>query len=651
RMRKWVLLIYGIITAFFPFTRTDVFLGGVHKYFWGYYPYRANYIYTVFMTLFMFLWFMCMVSLIRALITTSSDTKKKQLHIIFIAYLVLSIACTDFIAKYEISAYPWGYVPVAVFIFLVFYAIVRYGFLEIETVVHRTALWVLTSACMLVPLYVFWVVYLRADVPHNAAFLTGISFLLFGLFGVYKSRVQPFVDHVFRRRKYDYQTVLAQLSHKLGSNLDIDSIVAALREEFAESLYVRETHILMHKESGNVSQFEEVQSVDESSDSGSGSNRSFLLDEKHPICRWMEQRRRSFCIRAVQEGDLSPNELEEAVRFMRQFQIEALVPIVLDGEIAGLIGLEKRINLKPFSPRDLILLENIGQQIGVIVHNALHHRDVVEMERLDQELSLGREIQTGLLPETPPEVPGIQLAGLMVTAKEIGGDYYDYICNGQKESLRQTVAIGDVSGKGVGAGLLMVMAKTAINTVTAQEEEVTVVLRKANEILYRYMGNDKFMSLLLMQWKPSDRSLCYAGAGHEHIIHYHRNGMTRCPDPSIRRTLVKEHAEAFRCGGIVLGMMPDIGDFMEEHVLQVEPGDKMVLYTDGVTEACSPSGDMFGLERLLDVVEAYGTLSPSLLLDRLKSEIFGFMDHAPQHDDITLVVMGIQEEKQRPGFA
>lgn len=641
QQRKWAIFAFAVMTVLFPITRTNLFLGGVKQYFWGYYPYRANHLYSVFMIFFMFLWSRCLVNLWRACGATKSDIKKKQFYAILVGYIVLSIACVDFLGKYEIPAYPWGYLPVTIFIFSIFYAIVRYGFLEIETVVHRTALWFLTSALVLLPLYYFWVFYLRTDIPHNAVVLTAISFLLFVLFGTYKSRVQPIIDHLFRRRKYDYQTVLAQLSSKLGSNLDIEAIVSALREEFVESLYVRATHILMRKEHGNTGMFEEVLPECSTSEHDGGSDNPLILPDRHPLCQWMEKRRKSFYIRYDQDSDISADQWNEIAGFMQDHRLEVVVPVSIEGDMAGLIGLERRTNLKHFSPRDLALLENIGRQIGVVMHNAIHHKDIVEKERLDQELSLGREIQTDLLPEKAPDIAGIVVSGLMVPAKEIGGDYYDYICSGSEIDKRLTIAIGDVSGKGVGAGLLMAMAKTAINTISAQETDVAVVLRKANEILYRYMGNDKFMSLLLMQWNLASHSLCYAGAGHEHIILYHRNKKIRPQEASLRRTLATDHAEAFRCGGIVLGMLPDISELMEQHSLLVEPGDKIILYTDGVSEACNPNGDMFTLERLLDAIETYGNKPANELLQQLKAEIFRFMNHAPQHDDITLVVMEI----------
>src|SRR4030043_224351 len=122
----------------------------------------------------------------------------------------------------------------------------------------------------------------------------------------------------------------------------------------------------------------------------------------------------------------------------------------MEGKVNALVGIGKKENLQAYTIRDIELLENMGRQIGITIDNALHHEDIVEKERLSEELRLGREIQTTLLPQEIPVIEGLKIAGLMEPAKEIGGDYYDYL---PKAKDRLAIVIGDVSGKGVAAGL------------------------------------------------------------------------------------------------------------------------------------------------------------------------------------------------------
>jgi serine phosphatase RsbU (regulator of sigma subunit) len=217
----------------------------------------------------------------------------------------------------------------------------------------------------------------------------------------------------------------------------------------------------------------------------------------------------------------------------------------------------------------------------------------------------------------------------MLPAKEIGGDYYDFVIPEMGSDLISQaissvgIVIGDVSGKGVAAGLLMAMAKTAIHTLSQEETSPKQILLRTNQILVKHIGAQKFMTMLYFRYDTNTKTLTYSSAGHEHILIYRKEGKV----------------ESILSGGFMLGMVPDIASFLEDHQISLNVGDKIILYTDGVTEARNPQEDLFSLERLIDIIGKQGQKSAQDLLLSIREEVYAYIGTREQYDDITLVVM------------
>ncbi len=242
-----------------------------------------------------------------------------------------------------------------------------------------------------------------------------------------------------------------------------------------------------------------------------------------------------------------------------------------------------------------------------------------EKKRLDEELEIGRQIQMGLLPETGAEVLGMKVCGKQISAKEIGGDYFDFIPKGRN---RLITVIGDVAGKGVPAGLIMVMARTIIHS-TINYANTKRVIDTLNKVIATEKSR-KFMTMIYFSWDNSKKKLFYTAAGHEYILIY-RAATKTC--------------EAIRSGGMALGMIPDLSNITEEKTLTLEPEDKVILYTDGVTEAHNEKNMMFGKDSLISIVESYGNEKPEDLLEIIFEKVQNFMGKQEQYDDITAIVM------------
>ena len=552
------------------------------------------------------------------------SVKKQQIKFMMIAiFLGTLCALTTLPQAYGIKIYPVFFGAIWVYVFFMFYAIIRYRAFEIDTVLHKTILWLaaivllITPASVAISLSMPWFINLYPILRLSILTVALLVFL------IYYNRLKPRIDHLFRRKKYDYQMALSEIPSKIGTELELNSLANRLFKEFKEVLYLRNGLLLVKLPEENV--YQEVGSIgyDRLSERGMAKERaaSLLLDSN-----LIQHLSKHLTVLEKDQLEIDPQYQmikDEALGFFQLNYLELLVPIVLKSSLIGLLGLGKKENLQTYKLKDIQLLEQLGQALGVTLDNALHHQDIVEKERLSEELRLGREIQSGLLPKEVPIIEGLNIAGLMEPAKEIGGDYFDYL---SKAKDRIAIVIGDVSGKGVGAGLLMAVAKTAIYTISSQVSNPRDILIKTNDILYQYMKGEKFMTMLYLEYINQEKKIIYSSAGHEHIIHYQSKNNRCLP---------------IKSGGFMLGMLPEIGDMLEQREFSLEVGDKIILYTDGATEAENNKRERFGLNRLIQTVERHASKNAQELLNSLYQEIKDFMNNYPQYDDITLITMEV----------
>jgi sigma-B regulation protein RsbU (phosphoserine phosphatase) len=347
-----------------------------------------------------------------------------------------------------------------------------------------------------------------------------------------------------------------------------------------------------------------------------------VLRPENELVEWMNRNRKVLERVQVEVNPKYASIKDKALEWFAGHSIELLIPVVLEDRVTGLVGIGKKGDLSHYTIMDVELLEKMGRQMGIPIDNALHHQDIIEKERIAEELRLGQKIQTGLLPQAVPDVFRLMVRGFMNPAREIGGDYYDFITLPDKEKFG--ITIGDVSGKGVAAGLCMAMVKTAIHIFSQKESSPKKILLSTNDILNRHIGGEKFMTLLYLLWNGKESEVTYSSAGHEHIL--------------VCRTS-QDKVEAIQSGGIILGVKQDIESILEEKRIPLSVGDKILLYTDGVTEALNGNRERFGLERLKEVFGKNSGKSVPDLIESVKKEVYGFIGACPQYDDITLVAL------------
>ena len=276
----------------------------------------------------------------------------------------------------------------------------------------------------------------------------------------------------------------------------------------------------------------------------------------------------------------------------RQHNIQSLVlsPLVLENDLLGVLVLQNKLYERYISESDFYLSHTFAHYATMMINSSRMLSQRIEQERVTSELNLGQKIQADLLPHKIPEVEGIELAGSMTPAKEIGGDYFDFF---QRDDGRLGIAIGDVSGKGVPAGMLMTILQTILESKYPFYPNTYELLVDTNKEISRKIKSSMFITMLLFEWDYQHKKLRYTACGHEHILHYSKS---------------QQKLFTLRSGGIALGMTDDVSEILRERELPVQEGDVVLLYTDGVIEERNAAGEMYDLEKLQIFVENHASM-------------------------------------------
>lgn len=248
--------------------------------------------------------------------------------------------------------------------------------------------------------------------------------------------------------------------------------------------------------------------------------------------------------------------------------------------------------------------------------------DLTDKRRLSDELNFAIKVQQQLLPKKFPRIPGLDIIIKTRPATEIGGDSFDVIAR----PTDTIFYIGDATGHGSPAGILMAMVNVLIHTFSGIHSTTRDIAVAVNKFLTPKTTATMFMTLILLRWEHETQKLFYTGCGHEHILVY-RSAMGSC--------------DVIKTGGIALGMTPDISRIAQEKELALAPGDAAILFTDGVTEARNKTGEMFGVERLAKIITEHGNkASAEPIFSAVSREFAEFAGKDfEQADDITLLVL------------
>lgn len=291
-----------------------------------------------------------------------------------------------------------------------------------------------------------------------------------------------------------------------------------------------------------------------------------------------------------------------------------------DGRRVGVFQLLNKAG-GPFEPSDEVFLDALSVHAALALENAQLHRAALEKERQDREIRLVQDVQRAFQPERSERRAGcLELAGLNTLCEHASGDYYDCV---ERSDGRWGVVLGDVSGHGLHAALVMAQARAYLRAFSQVRSAPEAILGEINDFLARDLTAGAFMTMFLALADPGSGTLAWCNAGHP---------------PALLRRARDGVVVPLGAQGRVLGVLPGAG-YPAGEAQALAPGDLLLIYSDGASEAEAPSGERFGEARLVEFLARHGQGPPAAVLDALAAELLRWRAGAPTHDDLTAIVL------------
>ena len=496
------------------------------------------------------------------------------------------------------------------------YAVVKHRVMEIPVLLRRSARYVLVQRGFVVLLFVAAVFAITFFTRTFSRFFQpdpNVGMMLSAAFGIalvwlsapLLKRGTQRIDRAFFRSAYDARVILEDLAEKTRTVTGRTELAALLAQHLNKALrpktfvcYVGTDDSQLIAQSGTVP---------------AGAER---LPSDLPFLVQLATRGKSW--------DVPPSGSDDAEELpvLASLAPECLVPILdHDGRLSGLLVLGQRLSEEPYSSEDKRLLDSVASQAGIALENIrLAEKMAERMEadhRVARDMEIAREVQSRLFPQVMPPVATLDYAGTCIQARVVGGDYYDFLDLGPG---RLGIVIADVSGKGIAAALLMGNLQAILRSQYAVAlEDPHRLLQSVNRLFYENTQEDRYATLFFGDYDDASRYLRYANCGH---------------NPPL---LLRANGELQRLGATatVLGLFKDWKCTVEK--VSLRPGDVVLIYTDGITEALNPAEEEFGESRLLEILRSHSQLPVEALLSLILAAVQKFSG-ANQADDLTLLI-------------
>ncbi len=296
---------------------------------------------------------------------------------------------------------------------------------------------------------------------------------------------------------------------------------------------------------------------------------------------------------------------------------EMVAPIISNSEVIGVFDLESD-ELNAYAKDDLEILGLLASQVAIIIEKVMLHDQLIEKQRLETQLEVARQVQLELLPARDPQLEGFDISAYNFPTEEVSGDYYDWV---RIYDDQIGIVIADVSGKGVPAALLMAFLRASLRAATHIGYAPHISMSKVNYLLWESIERNQFVTAFYGILDSANRTLAYCNAGHN--------------PPFLMEADGKVHFE--ERGGVPLGMFRDTRYY--EYFANIQPGQVLVLYTDGVTEANNRALEEYGRDRLVEAVRNCRHLSSREMIDFIHHDVLNWTEGLGATDDVTFFII------------
>ncbi|RLB39711.1 MAG: hypothetical protein DRH12_11150 [Deltaproteobacteria bacterium] len=566
----------------------------------------------------------------------------------------------------QLVYYPAFFVALPVFIG---YSIVKHDLFEIDDVIKRTYGYVLATGGIAVAyglvVGLFKEVFGKSEITRSNLFPIAFALGAVSIFNPLRNRMQRLIDEVFYRLEYDYKATVEKISEAMRSFLNVEEIGKRIVDLATRVLFVDYAGVLIFNEHTGMYEYlavggtrERLHDIDSKKEMMSAQNQENAiyqnvelisqanrevkeegrshegnieipksrepLAEADPLIQKMKKRKKEITVYGIEEDPFFEDQKEASMRSISRMDATLLVPLIYEEDLIGLIALGEKKSGKFYFGEDIALLKTLANQAAVAIENAKLFQENLEKQRMEEELNIARNLQMSMLPKEAPKVEGLTITAHSSPAREVGGDFFDFIEMGDEQV---GLVIGDVTGKSVSGALVMAASRSVFRMLSEEQLSVGEIMMRANRRIKKDVTGGMFVALLYAVLDGERKTLRLCSAGQTQPVHF----STEEQDAY----LIQTEGDTFP-----LGILEEA--IYQETQIQLQPGDKLVFYTDGIVEAMNEREEMFGFERLLDCIRSCKDRSADETLSTIIQEVNSFAGKASQHDDITLIIVGVR---------
>jgi serine phosphatase RsbU (regulator of sigma subunit) len=467
--------------------------------------------------------------------------------------------------------------------------------------------------------------------PLFGGFAEQVYPLLFALLVVFlfepvNRRVQAGVENIFFRKRFDYKETISAVSQALTSVLNPDQIITQIVHTIRKEMFIDMAGVIVLEPQKKTWQ---SFFIGDRLDNEKEQLKNATIADTDPLLTLIAREKKL----------LTKYDIEESVRYravkevcrqrFSELAASVAIPLVYQDEVRGVLALGYKKSGHFYTREDIDLLLTMANQAALALENAKLFTEYLEKGRLEEELRIAHNIQVSMLPEKAPTLPGLQIAARSLPARQVGGDFYDFIeVESNGTGPRLGIVVGDVSGKAMSAALLMAASRSIFRVLSEGSSSVEEIMMKGNQRLNRDIKKGTFVALLYAVVDPMLKTLTLSNAGQTQPI--------LCPADLSKPEYIDTAGDKFPLG-IVKNCQ------YQETRVTLQLGDIVVLYTDGIVEAMNGQKEMYGFERLMAAIEKGRNLAASSLLESLINDVANFVGNAEQHDDLTVVVLKVDD--------
>ncbi len=408
------------------------------------------------------------------------------------------------------------------------------------------------------------------------------------------------------RKAVDELSILNELARVIGSTMTLDSVIENVVKRSVKAVHGAQGMITLVDEQAPTEMKTLIRAQNSTTDHG-----HFHLNQN--ILGWMMINKKPLL-----SNDIMSDPRFSGVRVDGEQHSLLCVPLLVRNRLTGILAVFNKKDNGSFGEDDQRLLSIIAAQSGQVLENARLYEQEKSLVVMQEQVKLAAKIQLELLPKESPKIAGYEIAGVSIPAQMVGGDYFDFI---PVDEHRLAICLGDVSGKGLPASLLMANLQATLRGQTLVNSSVKDCISRSNKLLYLSTSDEKFATLFYGILDTQQHQLRYCNAGHDNPYLFSRH----------------EEPIRLKTGGIVLSIMDQFP--YEEDTVTFNPGDMLVVSSDGITEAMNSNQEQFGDEKLGALLREYRSLPAKELIDKIISSVKAHAGKWPQSDDMTLLVI------------